>query len=166
VIKATMATLPAGRSLLEPSTAIATFFGTGLLPIAPGTWGSAAALPFGWIIAALGGWPALLVAAVAAALVGWWASARYVAQTGREDPPEIVIDEVAAQWLALSVVPLTLVAYFVAFFVFRVFDTLKPWPASWADREVEGGAGVMLDDIIAGLYAAIALAVLRYLQVI
>src|SRR6185295_13138831 len=106
----------------------ATFFGTGLLPVAPGTWASAAALPFAWIIQSYGGWPALLVAAIIAGLVGWWASARYVAQTGREDPSEIVIDEVAAQWLALCVVPVSLLAYFAAFFVFRVFDTLKPWP--------------------------------------
>jgi phosphatidylglycerophosphatase A len=123
-------------------------------------------LPFGWVIAGFGGWPALLVAAVLAGLGGWWASARYVAQTGRDDPPEIVIDEVAAQWLALCVVPLTFVAYFVAFFVFRLFDTLKPWPASWADREIDGGAGVMMDDVIAGLYSAIVLAALHYFQVI
>ena len=161
-----MATLPEGRTLLEPSTAIATFFGTGLLPIAPGTWASAVALPFGWVIADLGGWQALIAAAVIAGLAGWWASARYVAVTGREDPSEIVIDEVAAQWLALSVVPLTFVAYFVAFFVFRLFDTLKPWPASWADREMEGGAGVMMDDVFAGIYATIVLAALHYFQVI
>jgi phosphatidylglycerophosphatase A len=166
VIKATMGTLPEGRSLLEPSTAIATVFGTGLLPIAPGTWASAVALPFGWIIAGFGGWPALLIAAVVAALLGWWASSRYVAQTGREDPSEIVIDEVAAQWLALTVVPMTFVAYFAAFFVFRLFDTLKPWPASWADREVEGGLGVMLDDVFAGIYATFVLAALHYFQVI
>ena len=166
MIKASMGTLPEGRTLWEPSTAIATFFGAGLLPIAPGTWGSAAALPFGWIIMALGGWPALAVGAIIVALTGWWASAQYVARTGREDPSEIVIDEVAAQWLALCVVPLTPLAYFAAFFVFRVFDTLKPWPASWADREVEGGAGVMLDDLFAGGYAALTLAVLRYFQLI
>jgi phosphatidylglycerophosphatase A len=166
VIKATIATLPEGRTLFEPSTAIATFFGTGLLPIAPGTWASAFALPFGWIIASFGGWPVLLASAVIAGFVGWWASARYVAQTGREDPSEIVIDEVAAQWLALCVVPVSIAAYIAAFFVFRVFDTLKPWPANWADREVEGGAGVMLDDVFAGIYAAIALAVLHYFQVI
>jgi phosphatidylglycerophosphatase A len=166
VIKATIATLPEGRTLFEPSTAIATFFGTGLLPIAPGTWASAFALPLGWIIASIGGWPVLLASAVIAGLVGWWASARYVAQTGRDDPSEIVIDEVAAQWLALCVVPVSITAYVAAFFVFRVFDTLKPWPASWADREVEGGAGVMLDDVFAGIYAAITLAALHYFQVI
>src|SRR5262245_41909846 len=116
MIKATIAELPKGRSLLEPSTAIATFFGTGLLPIAPGTWASAAALPLAWVIADVGGRPALLASAILAGLVGWWASARYVAQTGREDPSEIVIDEVAAQWLALSVVPVSLLTYFAAFF--------------------------------------------------
>lgn len=166
MLRPTIAMLPEGRRLSEPSTAIATFFGTGLLPIAPGTWGSAAALPFGWIIATVGGWPALLGAAVVCAIGGWWASARYVAQTGREDPSEIVIDEVAAQWLALCVVPTTFLAYFAAFFVFRLFDTLKPWPASWADREVEGGAGVMLDDLFAGGYAALTLAALHYVQVV
>jgi len=118
VIKATFGTLPEGRTLWEPSTAVATFFGTGLLPIAPGTWASAAALPFAWIIQSIGGWPALLMGAIAAGLVGWWASARYVAQTGREDPSEIVIDEVAGQWLALCVVPVSIVPYFAAFSYF------------------------------------------------
>ena len=161
-----IATLPEGRSLREPMTAIVTFGGVGLLPFAPGTWGSAAALPFGWLIAMLGGWPALLVGAVIVAAVGWRASDLYVAATGREDPPEIVIDEVAAQWRALAVVPLTIWGFFAAFFIFRVFDTLKPWPASWADSEVEGGAGVMLDDIFAGTYAVLTLVLLQYFHLL
>jgi phosphatidylglycerophosphatase A len=103
----------------------------------------------------------LLVGAAIVAALGWRASDRYVALTGRSDPPEIVIDEVAAQWIALSVVPLTLTGFAAAFFVFRAFDTLKPWPASWADNDVEGGAGVMLDDLIAGAYSALPLAALR-----
>ncbi|MCE9524301.1 MAG: phosphatidylglycerophosphatase A [Alphaproteobacteria bacterium] len=161
-----IASLPEGRSLREPVTAIVTFGGVGLLPFAPGTWGSAAALPFGWLLAILGGWPALIVGAAIVGAIGWYASNRYVALTGREDPPEIVIDEVAAQWLALSVVPVTLSGFFAAFMVFRLFDTLKPWPASWADQEVEGGTGVMLDDLIAGLYTLLPLAALRILGVI
>jgi phosphatidylglycerophosphatase A len=152
-----IASLPQGRSLREPMTAIVTFGGVGLLPFAPGTWGSAAALPFGWVLAVFGGWPALLVGAAIVTCIGWWASDLYVKATGREDPPEIVIDEVAAQWLALAVVPVTLTGFLAAFFVFRLFDTLKPWPASWADAEVEGGAGVMLDDIFAGLYSLLPL---------
>jgi phosphatidylglycerophosphatase A len=156
-----IASLPEGRSLREPMTAIVTFGGVGLLPFAPGTWGSAAALPFGWLIAMQGGWPALLVGAAIVAAIGWYASDLYVKATGREDPPEIVIDEVAAQWIALAVVPLTLWGFFAAFFVFRLFDTLKPWPASWADSEVEGGAGVMLDDLFAGAYSVLPLVALR-----
>jgi phosphatidylglycerophosphatase A len=152
-----IASLPPGRSLREPMTAIATFFGVGLLPIAPGSWGALAAMPLGWLLGMAGGWIALLIGAIIATVVGWIAADRYVKATGREDPPEIVIDEVAAQWLALTVVPMTLTGYVVAYFVFRLFDTLKPWPASWADGEVEGGAGVMLDDLFAGGYAWILL---------
>ena len=156
-----IATLPEGRSLREPVTAIVTFGGVGLLPFAPGTWGSAAAIPFGWVLATLGGWPALLLGAAIVAAIGWRASDRYIALTGREDPPEIVIDEVAAQWIALAVVPITAAGFFAAFFVFRLFDTIKPWPASWADNEVEGGAGVMLDDLFAAAYCILPLVALR-----
>ena len=152
-----IASLPPGRSLREPMTAIATFFGVGLLPIAPGSWGELAAMPLGWLLAMAGGWVALLIGAIIATILGWIAADWYVKTTGREDPPEIVIDEVAAQWLALTVVPMTLTGYVVAYFVFRLFDTLKPWPASWADGEVEGGAGVMLDDLFAGGYALLVL---------
>jgi phosphatidylglycerophosphatase A len=148
-----IARLPEGRSLKEPTTAIVTFFGVGLLPLAPGSWGSLAALPFGFAFAQLGGWPLLLIAAAGAAYVGWRASDVYVRQTGREDPPEAVIDEVATQWMVMAFVPMTVAGLVGAFLVFRLFDTIKPWPASWADGEVEGGAGVMLDDLIAGLYS-------------
>ncbi|MFM9863730.1 MAG: phosphatidylglycerophosphatase A [Micropepsaceae bacterium] len=156
-----IASLPEGRSLSEPMTALVTVGGVGLLPLAPGSWGSLVALPFGWLLMQAGGWLLLLAAAVAVAAVGWISSDWYVKATGREDPPEIVIDEVAAQWLALTVVPLTLQGYIIAYFVFRLFDTFKPWPASWADSEVEGGAGVMLDDLIAGAYCLLPLVALR-----
>lgn len=148
-----IARLPEGRRLTEPMTAIVTFGGVGLLPLAPGSWGSLAALPFGVLFAAIGGWPLLLIAAAIAAFAGWRATDAYLAATGREDPPEAVIDEVATQWMVMAVVPMTWAGLFAAFFVFRLCDTLKPWPASWADAELEGGAGVMLDDLIAGLYA-------------
>jgi phosphatidylglycerophosphatase A len=156
-----IARLPEGRSLTEPMTAIATLGGVGLLPLAPGSWGSLVALPFGWLLGITGGWVALLLAATAVTAIGWVAAERYVKATGREDPPEIVIDEVAAQWLVMTVVPMTLSGLIAAYLVFRVFDTLKPWPASWADNEVEGGAGVMLDDIFAGIYSLLPLAALR-----
>lgn len=156
-----IASLPGGRSLREPMTAIVTFGGVGLLPVAPGTWGSAAALPFGWLLAISGGWVALLIGAAIVAGVGYVFSEQYIKATGRDDPPEIVIDEVAAQWLALAVVPVTFWGFIAAFFVFRLFDTVKPWPASWADQELEGGAGVMLDDLIAGAYSMLPLLALQ-----
>ena len=156
-----IARLPEGRSLGEPMTAIATVCGVGLLPFAPGSWGALIAMPFGWLLMLAGGWPMLLAAAAAVSVAGWFAADWYVRATGREDPPEIVIDEVAAQWLALSVVPLTLKGYIIAYLVFRAFDTFKPWPASWADSELKGGAGVMLDDLFAGAYSLLALLGLR-----
>ena len=156
-----IASLPAGRSLAEPMTAIATVGGVGLLPLAPGSWGSLAALPFGYLLGITGGWMALLVAAAIVSAIGWIAADRYVKATGRDDPPEIVIDEVAAQWLAMTVVPMTAMGLIGAYFIFRLFDTFKPWPASWADSELEGGAGVMLDDLIAGVYSLLPLVALR-----
>ena len=109
----------------------------------------------------MGSWPLLLVAAAIATIAGVIATDAYVKATGREDPPEAVIDEVATQWMVMAFVPLTLSGLVWAFLIFRLCDTLKPWPASWADNEVEGGLGVMLDDFIAGLYAILLLLVLN-----
>jgi phosphatidylglycerophosphatase A len=140
--------------LRHPARLLATWFGCGLLPRAPGTWGSLAALPFAWGLAAAGGWPALAVGAVLLFAIGLWACQRVVDASGAEDPGECVIDEVAGQWLALVAAPLDPLAYAFGFAAFRLFDIVKPWPASWADRELKGGLGIMLDDIFAGLYAA------------
>lgn len=148
-----IASLPTGRKLLEPMTAIVTFGGVGLLPVAPGTWGSLAALPFGLLLNWIGGWVLLIVGAIIAVGIGYMATDAYIHATGREDPPEVVIDEVATQWLIMAFIPLSAAGVIGAFFMFRLFDTIKPWPASWADQELEGGAGVMLDDLIAGVFA-------------
>ena len=143
--------------MIKPAKLLATWFGAGLLPKAPGTWGSLAALPFAWIIASAGGLPALIVATLLVSAVGWWASSVYVRETGIADPSEVVIDEVAGQWLTLWVVPPHPYYYFAGFLLFRLFDIRKPWLVGWADRNVHGGLGVMLDDIIAGIFAAIVL---------
>jgi phosphatidylglycerophosphatase A len=148
-----------GIRLLHPAAITATWFGTGLLPRAPGTWGSAAALPFAWVLAGAGGSALLLAATLACFLVGWWASAVYVARTAATDPGEIVIDEVAGQWLVLSAAPLDPLAYLAGFALFRLFDVWKPWPVRWADDSIGGGLGVMLDDILAGLYGLAGMAV-------
>lgn len=141
--------------LYHPAALLATWFGAGLAPIAPGTWGSLAALPFAWVIAYfLGPW-ALVIASLIAYGVGIWASQTYANSLGRKDPGPVVIDEVAGQWLTLAVVPLDPIAYGIAFLLFRFFDIVKVWPANWMDRELEGGLGIMSDDMVAGLYGLI-----------
>jgi phosphatidylglycerophosphatase A len=86
-------------------------------------------------------------------LIGCWSAGVYARRTNDDDPSSIVIDEVAAQCLVLTAVPATPAYFVVAFAAFRFTDIVKPWPASWADRSVKGGFGIMLDDILAGLYA-------------
>lgn len=152
--------VPASLPVWHPAFLIATWFGAGLLPRAPGTWGSAAALPFAWAIAWLGGPTALAISALAAFAVGLWAAETYSRHSGIKDASPIVIDEVAGQWLTLIAAPLDPFAYLAGFLLFRLADIIKPWPANWADRRLDGGLGVMLDDLFAGLYAALALYVM------
>lgn len=136
---------------------IATWFGSGLLKPAPGTWGTLAALPFAWIIASQGGPWVLAVAALLLFPIGVWASGRYDASTGGHDASEIVVDEVVGVWIALCVVPVDWIHFIAGFLLFRLFDIWKPWPIRWVDRTVAGGLGVMLDDVLAGLAAAASL---------
>lgn len=149
-----------GISPWHPAFLASTWFGCGLLPKAPGTWGSLAALPLAWALTLLGGSVALLGASLICFLVGWWASAIYVRRTGADDPSEVVIDEVAGQWLVLAAAPADPLLYAVGFALFRVLDITKPWPARWADRHIHGGLGVMLDDMLAAAYGAAAMAVI------
>lgn len=147
-------------NLAHPGVLLATWFGAGYLPKAPGTWGSIGALPFAWLIVDRGGVVALSITIIIVFIVGIWASKDFMARTGAHDPGAIVIDEVAGQWIVLLAVPLDPVAYFIAFVLFRLFDIFKPWPISWADRRIEGAWGVMLDDVLAGLFG---LAILQLL---
>lgn len=149
---------------------ITTFFGIGRLRPAPGSWGSAAAVLLAVLAVEAGA--ALLVPAgfVLATLLGFWAVPRALAVSADDDPSEIVIDEVAGQWLALSftVIPLWMhgvsilaawPAFVVPFLLFRLFDIWKPWLVGRADRR-GGAVGVMLDDLWAGLFAGIGSVVL------
>ena len=131
---------------------ISTFFGVGLLPKAPGTWGSLVTLPIAYLIATYFGTNGLLAFVLIVTIVGVWASNLYVRSTGKKDPGEVVIDEVAGQSLALSLVPLDWRLYLVAFVLFRIFDILKPKPVSTLEA-LPDGWGIMLDDLMAGLYA-------------
>ncbi len=136
---------------------IATCGGAGLVPKMPGTAGSLIAVPLAWFIMLAGGQPALAQATGLAVLIGWWAADYHARKIGEDDPSTIVIDELVGQWLTLMVAPLEISFYILGFILFRLFDIFKPWPVSWADRKIKGGFGIMLDDILAAIYAAAVL---------
>ncbi len=152
---------------------IGTFMGVGYIRPAPGTWGSLAALLYGWLLHVIGGLPLLLVGIVVGFLKGWWATAQMTKGSDDHDPSEIVVGEVIGQWIAL--IPLSYAAgsmgisilnmwpgWIAAFILFRLFDITKPWIIGWADRRGDA-LGVMLDDVIAGVFAAIGVVVLAAL---
>ncbi len=157
-------TAPNGRPVPARHVAIArqlaTCGGIGRLPWAPGTWGSAFAVAVAAGLVWVGGqagvpgaW-VLSTATILAFLVGVWAGGRHAVAIGRDDPGEVVIDEVAGQWLTLLPVALDYQLYPIAFLAFRLFDITKPWPARPAER-LHGGVGIMADDIVAGVYAGV-----------
>lgn len=153
---------------------IATWFGSGLSPKAPGTVGSLASLPFAWMLLTYIGATALLIATILVSVLGIWASNVYMANIGgNHDPGEIVVDEVAGQWLTLAPVAIASapfgpdwLSYVLAFVFFRLFDIWKPWPIRLADKRIEGGFGVMLDDILAGLIAGVFVIGFNWLNVV
>ncbi len=138
---------------------LATWFGSGLSPKAPGTVGTLAALPFAYALHVSAGGLGLFCVAWILFLIGIPVCHVYLAHTGKEDPGEIVIDEVAGVCLLLSVLPPTWQGYFVGFALFRLFDVLKPWPICWADRAIKGAVGVMFDDMLAAFYPIIFIGV-------
>jgi phosphatidylglycerophosphatase A len=132
---------------------VATGFGIGLLPGMPGTWASLVALPCAWAVRSwMGAW-GLAAAAAVAFVAGWWASERVTRESRASDPGCVVIDEIAALWLVLAALPLDWRFYLAAFLLFRLFDIWKPFPIGWLDRSVKGGLGIMLDDVMASIYA-------------
>lgn len=150
------------RLLLEPVHLLALGFGSGLSPVAPGTCGSLVALPFAWILQALG-WPVQLAVAVTAIAGGIWICGESARRIGCHDHPGIVWDEIAAM-LALSLlIPPGTLWILGAFALFRVFDIAKPWPIRDVDHRLRGGLGIMLDDVMAALYAAVCLRLIEFL---
>jgi phosphatidylglycerophosphatase A len=152
------------------STIIASVFGIGYFPVASGTVMSIVAMPFAIWIARAGGGFAVIGASLIAFLIGIWACGDHVRATGREDPSECVIDELAGQWLACAGISLgfgpgSAAEFALAFLLFRLFDILKPWPISAAEK-LPGGLGVMADDMVAGLAAAIIGGALQYFRVV
>jgi phosphatidylglycerophosphatase A len=153
----------------DAAEAIATCFGIGRVPLAPGTAASLAALPLGWGLVFLGP-RALALAVLASAITGIWACTAYANRIAVKDPSECVIDEVAGQWIALFPIAIEYAAsewrpFAMAFFLFRLFDITKPWPLRELEK-LNGGLGIMADDIAAGFYAGLALYGMMAIQLI
>ncbi|HEY1503689.1 MAG TPA: phosphatidylglycerophosphatase A [Stellaceae bacterium] len=142
---------------------IASWFGSGFLPGAPGTWGSLAALPFAWLIVVYAGKWSLLAAAIVLFPVGWIAAHFAIRDQRDHDPGWIVVDEVVGQWLTVVALPLNLFAYAIGFALFRLFDIWKPWPIRAVERRCGGGFGIMIDDVLAAIYALMVIAIGRWL---
>jgi phosphatidylglycerophosphatase A len=134
---------------------LVTWFGSGYLKPASGTWGSLAALPFGIALHWALGPAALCVLALLLYGAGVVLGGVYLVTAEHPDPDDFVLDEVVGQWLTLAAAPLTVAGVIAAFLCFRVLDIVKPWPASWIDRRMHGSLGVMTDDLVAGIYAGL-----------
>jgi phosphatidylglycerophosphatase A len=134
---------------------LAVWFGCGHLPVMPGTWGTLGAIPLYLVLRPLG-LPAVAACAVVVTLVGIWAAGVVERRLGSKDPQIVCIDEVAGvfvTWLAAPTSASDWRALVAGVVLFRIFDQWKPWPARAAER-LGGGAGVMLDDVVAGIWGA------------
>lgn len=134
------------------------FFATllvGKCPWAPGTAGSLLAVLLAWPVAAQYGAWVLAPAGLGVGLIGIYFAGAYARECGVEDPKSCIIDEVAGQWIALSVAPVSLLGFAIAFALFRFFDIRKPWPVDAAER-LPGGLGIVADDVVGGIMAAMA----------
>ena len=152
---------PTVKDLQRPDYLLALGFGSGLSPKAPGTAGSLLGLIIFLPALAL---PLLLqLSIIAVSLVaGIWICERVANDMAIKDPGAIVWDEFVGMWIAMLLLPSMLWAP-LAFAVLRFFDIVKPWPVSLADRELTGGLGIMLDDVVAGVYALLVVQLIVYL---
>jgi phosphatidylglycerophosphatase A len=139
------------RAISMGSRWVATAFGSGYAPVAPGTAGSAVGLLLFWPLAGLGAaWQ--IGAAVVLFVVGALAAGRVAEEVGQKDPGLVVVDEVVGMWVTLTGVPVGPLVAALGFVLFRAADVVKPWPARDLER-LSGGWGIMADDVAAGVYA-------------
>lgn len=153
------------RALSKIAWVIATWFGCGLVPRAPGTMGSLGAIPLYLLVARLGR-PGVAAAALLVTAVGVWAASVVARELGKKDPQIVVVDEVAG--LLVTMLPMGQVSWLavgIGFALFRLFDVFKPWPIRKLE-ELPGGWGIVLDDIAAGMFGAAVMAGLRFAKVL
>ena len=146
----------------NPVHLVATGFGSGLMPKAPGTFGTLAAIPLYLAISQFDLWLYLLITVVVT-VIGV-AICDYTSKAlGVHDHSGIVIDEIAGYFITMIAVPFDWLWILAGFLLFRFFDILKPWPISWIDKNLHGGIGIMLDDVLAGVFSLLCLHGLIYL---
>lgn len=145
--------------ILKIAELLSTWFYVGKIRWAPGTWGTLATVPFVIGFHAMG---SILYMAATFILVflGIFLSDIYEKSKGDHDLSEIVIDEVAGYMIAMTLMPMTWQALTIGFVLFRFFDIFKPFPIGWLDRKIDGGLGVMIDDVAAGVITNVILQVL------
>lgn len=153
------------RLLRDPRMLLAFGLGSGLSRIMPGTMGTLTAIPLFLLFAAIPLWAYALLLIVSTAL-GIYLCGYTANKMGVHDHPGIVWDEFVGFWICMFAVPVTWKTVLVGFVLFRVFDMLKPWPISLADKHVHGGFGIMLDDVMAGIAAWACLFSLNYFGVV
>ena len=144
------------KFLLDPGHLLSFGFGSGLSPFAPGTAGTLAAIPFYLLLSTLNPL-AYLLATLISVIAGVYLCGRTSKALGVHDHAAIVWDEFAGFFITMLFAPVSLTTIVLGFCLFRVFDILKPWPASVIDSRIKSGLGVMLDDVIAGIYAMLVL---------
>ncbi len=150
------------RSIFQhPIHFIAFGFGSGLLPKGPGTWGTIAAIPIYLLIAQLPVWLYVLVTLLCI-LFAIYSCEVTAKDLGVHDYPGIVIDEIVGFLLTMTAMPKTGLSIATGFVLFRLFDIWKPWPIRWIDKQVQGGFGIVLDDLLAAVFAWVVFQVLVY----
>ena len=135
-------------------------FGSGLSPVAPGTFGTLAAIPIYLALTYSVDALVYMLVIVFFSLLGFWLCGRTAKDLGVHDHPGIVWDEIVGFLITMYLVPLSWVWIIAGFLLFRLFDILKPWPIHILDQKVEGGIGIMMDDILAGIYAWVVLQII------
>lgn len=149
--------------LKNPVHFIALGFGTGLMPKAPGTFGTLAAIPVYLIISQLSVWQFILITSLIT-IAGIYICDYTSRALGVHDHSGIVIDEIAGYLITMIAIPFDWVWIIAGFILFRIFDILKPWPISWIDKNIKGGLGIMIDDVAAGICALLVMHLIIYLQ--
>lgn len=148
-------------TIRTPAQFFASGFGSGCAPIAPGTFGTLAAIPV-WILMSF--LPPIYYAVLVGIIfvLGCWVSDLASRELNVHDHGGIVIDEFVGFFITMFLVKLSWINILLGFILFRLFDVLKPWPIKWLDRHMKGGIGIMIDDVLAGIMSLIIMQIILY----